>query len=111
MAGWLLAGLLAWTATCAGQSVAPARPEFDRAALDSELSRPLAELPQQSPEALRLHLQRLTEIYATLDGMAEVPQAERQAMRDRILTRVAQIGFQARDEGARAAGSVKEHGG
>ena len=110
LARWLLAGLLGCAVTFAGQSVALSQPQLDRAALDSELSRTLAELPQQGPEALRLHLQRLTEIYATLDGMAEVPQAERQAIRDRILTRVAQIGFQARDEGTRAAGSVKEHG-
>ena len=110
MARWLLAGLLGCAVTFAGQSVALSQPQLDRAALDSELSRPLAELPQQGPEALRLHLQRLTEIYATLDGMAEVPQAERQAMRDRILTRVVQSGFQVRDEGTRAAGSVKEHG-
>ena len=42
--------------------------------------------------------------------MDEIPQAERQAIRDRILTRVVQIGFQTRDEGTNAAGSVKERG-
>jgi len=106
-ASWLLAGLLGSAATLAGQSVAPSRPEIDRAALDSELSRPLGELRQQGPEALRSHVQRLTEIYATLDGTEAVPQAERQAMRDRILARVAQIGLQARDEGASTARKAK----
>lgn len=110
LAGWLLAGLLGWTVTCAGQSAAPYQPGFDRAALDSELSRPLAELPKQGPEALRLHLQRLTEIYATLDGTDEVPQAERRAMRDRIVSRVVQIGLQARDEGASATVNAKARG-
>ena len=69
-AGGLLVGLLGWSVPLGGQSVAPSLPEFDRAALDSELSRPLAELRQQGPEVLRSHVQRLTEIYATLDGAA-----------------------------------------
>jgi len=109
-AGWLLAGLLGWAVTLAGQSVASSRPELDRAALDSELSRPLAELRQQGPEAVRSHVQLLTEIYAALDGTGDVPQAERRAMRDRILTRVAQVGLQARDEGASTARNAKDRG-
>ena len=109
-AGWLLAGLLGWAVTLAGQSVASSRPELDRAVLDSELSRPLAELRQQGPEAVRSHVQLLTEIYAALDGTGDVPQAERRAMRDRILTRVAQVGLQARDEGASTARNAKDRG-
>ena len=85
-----------------GEGAVPARPEFDRTVLDSELSRPLAEVRQQGPEALRSHLGRLTELYAALDGTDDVPEAERRALRDRILARVAQIGLQKRDEGSSA---------
>jgi len=109
-AGGLLVGLLGWSVPLGGQSVAASLPEFDRAALDGELSRPLAELRQQGPEVLRSHVERLTEIYATLDGADEVPQAERRAMRDRILARVAQIGLQAREEGPSTARNVKARG-
>ncbi len=45
-------------------------------------------------------MERLTEIYATLDGTEEIPPTERRAIRDRILTRVAQIAQPVRDEGA-----------
>jgi hypothetical protein len=110
LTSWFLAGLLGWSLTFAGQGVAPSRPEFDRAALDSELSRPLAELRQQGSEALRSHVQRLTEIYATLDGTDEIPPAERRAIGDRILARVAQIGLQARDDGPSAARNGKARG-
>ena len=86
------------------------RPAIDRATLDSELSRPLGELRQQGPEALRSHVQRLTEMYATLDGMEEISPAERRAMGDRILARVVQIGLQPREDGASATRTVKARG-
>ena len=109
MAGWLLAGLLGCSAGFAGEGV-PGRSEFDRDAVDRELSRPLAELRQQGPEALRSHLGRLTEMYGALDGADEIAEAERRALRDRILARVAQIGLQTREEGARGFRDGKARG-
>lgn len=88
----------------------PDRSEFDRVAVDRELSRPLPELRQQGPEALRSHLGRLTEMYGALDGADEIAEAERRAMRDRILARVAQIGLQTREEGARGSRDSKARG-
>jgi hypothetical protein len=110
-AGWLLAGLLGCSVAYAGEGVVPARPEFDRTVLDSELSRPLAEVRQQGPEALRSHLGHLTEIYAALDETDTVPEAERRALRDRILVRVAQIGLQTRDEGSSASRNANARNG
>lgn len=110
LAGWLFAGLFGWAVVFAGQSAAPSRAQFDQAALEGALSRPIAELRQQGPDAVRSHLERLTEIYAALDGADGVPQAERQAIRDRILTRVAEIGQQGRDEGASAARTGRPRG-
>lgn len=109
-AGWLLAGLLGCSVGFAGENAAPARPEFDRVALDSELARPIAELRQQGAEALRSHLGRLTEMYGALDGADEIAEAERRAIRDRILARVAQIGLQTREEGARGSRDSKARG-
>jgi hypothetical protein len=94
----------------AGEGAVPARPEFDRTVLDSELSRPLAEVQQQGPEALRSHLGRLTESYTALDGADDVPEAERRVVRDRILTRVAQIGVQTREVGSTASRNSKARG-
>jgi len=90
--------------------VAPPETKFDRAALDRELSRPLDELRQQGPEALRSHVQRLTELYASLDSTEEVSPAERQALGNRVLTRAAQIGLLAREDGASAARDGKARG-
>ncbi len=108
LAGWLLAVLVGCSAAFAGESAA--RPEFNRAALERELSQPLAEVRQQGPDALRSHLGRLTEMYGTLEEADDVAEAERRAVRDRILARVAQIGLQAREEGARASHDSKARG-
>ena len=110
LAGWLLVGLLGCAASFAGEIAVPSRPEFDRAALDTELWRPLSDLREQGPEALRSHLEHLTGMYAALDGADDVPEAERRVVRDRILTRVAQIGLQTRGEGASASRNSKTRG-
>ena len=110
LAGWLLVGLLGCSVGFAGEVAVPSRPEFDRAALDSELSRPLSDLREQGPEALRSHLERLTGMYAALDGADDLPEAERRVVRDRILARVAQIGLQTRGEGASASRNSKTRG-
>lgn len=109
-AGWLLAGLLGCAVSFAGEGAAPGRLEWDRAALDSELSLPLAELRQQGPEALRSHLGRLTEMYGALERADDFAEAERRAVRDRILARVAQIGLQTREEAARVSRDSKARG-
>jgi hypothetical protein len=108
--GWLLAGVLGSSLAFAGQSVAPSLMEFDRAALDRELSRPLAEVRQQGPEALRSHVRRLTEISASLDSTEAIPLAERQALEDRILARAAQVGLLVREDGGKEARNAKARG-
>lgn len=101
--GWLLACAL-WSSPAPAEESGPLLPgEFDLAALESELTRPLAELGQQGSEALRFHVQRLTEFSAALDEAHGIAEADRRAMRDRILARVVQIGQQARADGASSA--------
>ena len=73
-----------------GEGAAPADTGFDGAALERELSQPVLELHRQGPEALRLHVQGLAELYSALDTAQGVSPEERRALGDRILTRVAQ---------------------
>jgi|WetSurMetagenome_2_1015567.scaffolds.fasta_scaffold04388_4 hypothetical protein len=82
-----------------GADAAPAASEFDEAALQRELSRPVLELHRQGPEALRLHVQGLAELYSSLDTAQGVSPEERRALGDRILARVAQASLLLRAEG------------
>lgn len=77
--------------------MAPLPRGFDRAALDAELSRSLLEVRRQGPEALRSHVQRLTELHASLDLADEVSTEERRTLGDHILGRLTQLGLLARD--------------
>ena len=73
-----------------GEGAARAGTGFDGAALQRELSQPVLELHRQGPEALRLHVQGLAELYSDLETAQGVSPEERRALGDRILTRVAQ---------------------
>jgi len=108
---WLLVGFLAVSVALAGETTAPPRTGFDRAALDEELSRPIFEVRRQGPEALRSHVQRLIEFHASLDLTQDVSPGERRALTDRILGRVAQVGLIIREGGAEAVPSAKTRGG
>jgi hypothetical protein len=62
---------------------------FDRPGVEAELARPA----QDEPAAvLHARLERLAEAYGALD-LADLPPAERRALGDRILTRMAEVGL------------------
>jgi len=94
---WLLQGAVAVSVASAGQDTAGPTGGFDRAALEKELSRPVLELQRQGAGALRTHVQRLTEFYASLDLAPAISPEERRVLSDHILTRVAQVGLLVRD--------------
>ncbi len=99
--GWLLAGLLLATSLAfAGETVGTPPTGFDRTSLAAELARPLAEVRQQGPEALRTHVSRLADLYAGLDLAQGISPEERRNLSDRILARVAQVGLLVREGGA-----------
>lgn len=92
--GACLVGLLCaapLTAPCvAGQEARPAPgPSLERA-LGEELARPIQEVQKQGSEALRTHVQRLTELFASLDLSTEISPQARRALSDHVLGRVAQ---------------------
>jgi len=97
LVGGVVWGLFLFHPALAGEFRGAPPPGFDRGALREELSRPLAELQKQGPEALRGHVQRLTESYTWLDLAADVPPAERRALADHILGRVAQASLLLRE--------------
>jgi len=82
-----------------GEGAAPAGTGFDGAALQRELSQPVLELHRQGPEALRLHVQDLAELYSALDTAQGVSPEERRALGGRILARVAQASLLMRADG------------
>jgi hypothetical protein len=94
---WLLQGALALSVAFAGQDMAGPTGGFDRAALEKELSRPVLEVQRQGAGALRTHVQRLTEFYASLDLTPAISPEERRVLSDHILARVAQVGLLARE--------------
>ena len=94
---WLLQGALAVCVAFAGQDKAGFAAGFDRAGLEQELSRPVLELERQGTGALRTHVQRLTEFYASLDLAPGISPEERRVLSDHILVRVAQVGLLARE--------------
>jgi hypothetical protein len=111
LTAWLLAALLALSVALAGEVVAPPRTGFDRAGLEKELSRPLSELRQQGPEALRSHARRLSELYSSLEVTGEISSAEQRSLGDQIVARVAQVGLLTREAGASATGETKAREG
>jgi hypothetical protein len=64
-------------------------PGLERA-LNEELARPIQEVQKQGPDGLRAHVQRLTELFASLDLSTEVSPQARRALSDHVLGRVAQ---------------------
>lgn len=74
---------------------APGRPAggFDRAALQAELSRPMAVLQAQPMEVLRDHAQRLGDLQFAMELAVDVSPDERRVLNDRILARAAQVGL------------------
>jgi hypothetical protein len=93
-----------------GADAESAATEFDQAALQHELSRPVLDVHRQGPEALRLHVQGLAELYSSLDTAQEVSPEERRALGDRILARVAQASLLLRAEGPGPTRTDKLHG-
>jgi len=97
-----------WSSTAPAGESGPSPPgEFDPAALENELARPLAELRRQGAEPLRSHAQRLTGFYAALDEADGVPEADRRAMRHRILARLVHAGLDARADGPSSAAGAR----
>lgn len=109
--GSALLTLLVAFPTFAGEMTGPARRDFDRTTLDTELARPLGDLRQQGPEALRSHVERLAEFYSVLDLAQGVSPEERRSLSDRILARVAQVGLLSRERTAAAGSGTKAQDG
>ena len=108
---WLLQGALAVSAALAGQDMARPSGGFDRAALEKELSRPLGELQRQGTDALRIHVQRLTELYSSLDLTPGLSPEDRRVLSDHILARVAQVGMLAREGNSTTEAGQKARSG
>lgn len=114
--GLTAAALIGWVAWCLLSGPAPAsaateplsgagpsgRPveQFDRAALQTELSRPTASLRAQPTEALRTHVQRLADLHFALELAVDVSPAERRVLSEQILARVGQVGLLIRQRAA-----------
>jgi hypothetical protein len=98
----LLSALLGALLCAVGPDVALAAAvgvRFDRHGVEAELARqPQAE----SAAVLQGRLERLAEAYAALD-LADLPPADRQAMGERILTRMAEVGLLLRPRGPETA--------
>lgn len=91
---------------------AAAGPGFDRQIVEAELSR---QVQGESVDALQTRLRRLAEVHASLD-LADLPQDERRALRERVLARMAEVGLLLRPRGqevvprARSAAPVSAFG-
>lgn len=83
---------------------------FDRAALQAELSRPVAALQTQPTAALRAHAQRLGDLQYAMELAADVSPEERRLLTDRILARVAQLGLLFRQRSAEGHNPGKGRG-
>ena len=109
LVAWVVGGLLiVGGPALAGAPGGSPGSGFDRAALQKELALSPLELKQQGPEALQTHVQRLTEMYASLDLARGVSPEERRVLSDNILARVAQAGILLREA---RLGSPTESGG
>ena len=98
LVAWVVGGLLiVGGPALAGAPGGSSGSGFDRAALQKELALSPLELKQQGPEALQTHVQRLTEMYASLDLAKGVSPEERRVLSDNILARVAQAGLLLRE--------------
>jgi len=98
LVAWVVGGLLiVGGPALAGAPGGSSGSGFDRAALQKELARSALELKQQGPDALQTHVQRLTEMYASLDLARGVSPEERRVLSDNILARVAQAGLLLRE--------------
>ena len=98
LVAWVVGGLL--IAACpalAGGAGGASGLDFDRVALQKELARSALELKQQGTDALQAHVQRLTEMYASLDLAEDVSPEQRRVLSDNILARVAQAGLLLRE--------------
>ena len=98
LVAWVLGGLLIVVGPAlAGAPGGSSGSGFNRAALQEELARSPLELKQQGPDALQAHVQRLTEMYASLDLARGVSPEERRVLSDNILARVVQAGLLLRE--------------
>lgn len=104
---FVIAALIGWVGWCTLSGLAPAATaaeppsgagasglvlgEFDRAALQKELSVPLESLERQPTEALRAHVQRLGDLHFALELAVDVSPEERRTLSEQILTRVGQV--------------------
>jgi hypothetical protein len=57
------------------------------------MSRPLSDFQAQPGEALRVHLERLVTLHASLETAEDISPSERRALGEHILGRVAQVGL------------------
>jgi len=109
LVAWVLGGLLIVVGPAlAGVPGESSGSDFNRAALQEELARSPLELKQQGPDALQAHVQRLSEMYASLNLARGVSPEERRVLSDTILARVVQAGLLLREG---RPGSPTESGG
>lgn len=130
-----LVGLIGWAVLCppaaggapASPGSAPGRSAWrgvDRTLLAEELGRLPGDPQGHQTEALQGHARRLAELYGSLESSGDLPPAERRAMGERLLARMAQVGLVLRqrvgdpgesDRGATSAsaawGSLPARGG
>lgn len=87
------AGAPAETRPAASGTGERGRSGFDRMEVLEEMARLSGDLRTSPTEALRAHGQRLAELYAALETAGDLPPAERRAVGETILARVAEVGL------------------
>lgn len=70
---------------------------FDRGGFQEELSHPVAELQAWSEGNLRAYVDRLAQLQSSLERASGLSPSERRDLRERLLTRAAQVGLMLRD--------------